>query len=104
MSKVEEAVVVDGIELYDDDYVKVRHLPGRRDGFVGHLRGVRCDEDGNVIEVDCWGGKKGYEKMRTVPVDRVQVLSTRTQNRLQKDDQARRDQGLAPKHRSYSSV
>lgn len=100
----EEAVVVNGVELFDGDYVKVLHAEGRRDGFIGHLRGIRYDDEGNPVSVDAWGGKKGYEKMRTIPIERVKLLSTRTQNRLQRDDEARRDQGLAPKYKRYSDV
>jgi hypothetical protein len=100
----EEAVVIDGIELFEDDYVKVLHSEGRRDGFVGLLRQVRYNEADEPIEVDVWGGKKGYERMRTFTVDRIHVLSRRTQNRLQQDAEARREQGLRPKYVNYSDV
>ena len=101
---IDTEVVVNGVPVYEGDYVKILHSPGRRDGFVGLFKYARYDDDGNVIEVDCWGGKKGYPKYRTVSVDRVEMLSTRVQNRLQRDAQARRDQGLSPKWIAYSDV
>jgi hypothetical protein len=98
-------VIVNGVVVYEGHYVKILHSEGRRDGFVGKFRYARYDESGEVTAVDVWGGrKKGHESYRTVSAHRVVMLSTRVQNRLQRDDEARREQGLAPKWKAYSDV
>lgn len=100
-----EDVVVHGVVVYEDHYVKILHSEGRRDGFVGRFRYARYSEGGEVTSIDVWGGKrKGHESYRTIPVHRVVMLSTRVQNRLQRDDAARREQGLSPKWKAYSDV
>lgn len=106
MSQTIEGTIVNGVELFEDYYVKVLHSPGKRDGFVGKFRAARVTEDGDVVAVDVWGGRlKGrVESYRTIPIERVHIPSERVQNRLQKDDEARRAKGLAPKRRVYSDV
>ncbi len=87
---MEELPEIQGKQVADGDYIKVLSIPGAV-GFYGKIRGIWLTDDGEITGVDVWGGRPGYEKMRTFRPDRLKVLSTRMQNSMQRADVERRE-------------
>jgi hypothetical protein len=90
VTTVEELPEIQGHQVADGDYIKVRSIPGAV-GFYGKVRGIWITEDGEITGVDVWGGRPGYEKMRTFRPERLQVLSTRMQNKMRRADDERKE-------------
>ena len=86
----EELPKIQGQRVADGDYIKVLSKPGSV-GFYGKVRGIWITDDGEITGVDVWGGRPGYEKMRTFFPARLKVLSTRMQNKMLRDDAARKE-------------
>lgn len=79
-----EAAVIEGTKISNGDYIKVRpSAPGKKDGFIGVIRGFWM-KDGAVNAIDVYGGKLGLERVHSLRLERVEVLSTRKQNSLKK--------------------
>lgn len=87
----EDIIEIGGQAIAVDDFVKVKpSAPGKKDGFIGVFRGVWMDEDGTVTAIDVWGDKrKQRERMRSFRPERIEILSTKMQNKLQKDRERR---------------
>ncbi len=75
--------VIHGKQVRVGDFIQVLPTPGKRDGFTGPIRAIRV-RDGAPAEVDVWGGRLGYDKLRTMRLERVKPLSTRKQNSIKK--------------------
>lgn len=90
--KDEDPVIITGSsKIGFEDFIRVPpSAPRKRDGFIGIVRAVWIDnETGEVTGIDVWGGRSGFEKMRTFHPDRVEILSARMQNKLQRDRERR---------------
>ncbi len=61
------------------DVVRVKALPGKRNGFEAKVRGIAVDaQTGEPFEVEVFGGAHGRGMIRTLRVDRIErVAQTR---------------------------
>lgn len=61
------------------DTVKVKPMPGRRNGFKAVVRAISIDEgSAEVVEVEVFGGPAGRAMTRTFRAERIQrVAQTR---------------------------
>lgn len=68
------------------DTVKVKPLPGKRNGFKAVVRSVKVDEGtGAVREVEVFGGSAGRAMVRTFRASRIErVAQTRRGKRMAK--------------------
>jgi hypothetical protein len=79
----DETVEVNGKRIAVGHYIKVRRTPGNKTSFIGKIKGWWI-KDGEVVTIDVWGGSpKGAEKMRSLRIDQVEVLSPWKQRQLQ---------------------
>lgn len=77
----DETVTVAGRTITADQYIKVLPTLGNKTSFIGRIKGWWI-QDGEVVTIDVWGGRPGKEKMRSLRLDQVEILSTRMQNKL----------------------
>jgi hypothetical protein len=61
------------------DVVRVKALPGKRNGFEAKVRAITVDEHtGEPVEVEVFGGARGRAMVRTFRPDRIErVAQTR---------------------------
>lgn len=61
------------------DVVRVKPLPGKRNGFEAKVRAITVDEEtGEPIEIEVFGGYRGRAMVRTFRPDRInRVAQTR---------------------------
>ncbi len=61
------------------DVVRVKALPGKRNGFEAKVRGIAVDgQTGEPVEVEVFGGARGRGMIRTLRADRIErVAQTR---------------------------
>lgn len=85
----DEVVEIQGKLISVGHYIKVLPTAGNKSSFIGKVTGWWI-RDGEIIGVDVWGGRPLKEKMRSLRLDQVAVLSTRMQNSLRRADEARR--------------
>lgn len=58
------------------DLVRVRAVPGKRDGFKATVRAIRVDSaTGEVAEVEVFGGRGGRAMVRTFVPERIERLA-----------------------------
>jgi hypothetical protein len=85
MAEDQQTITLDGVELHVGDVVHVAHSPGKRDGFDGKIAGWWLEEldDGNtnVTAIDVWGGKAGYERMRSIRPERVTPIKPKKEKK-----------------------
>lgn len=75
---------VEGQLIGVDDYINVLPPAGKTRGkYLGKIRGIWV-KDGVVTGIDVYGGKVGYEKVRTLRLDQVEILGVRKQNSLKR--------------------
>ena len=72
----EETLILDGKELEVGDWVKVANTPGKRDSFKGKIAGWWMDGE-ICTAIDIWGGKAGYERMRSIRPERVTPIKVK---------------------------
>lgn len=61
------------------DVVRVKALPGKRNGFEAKVRAVKIDErSGEVVEVQVFGGARGQGMIRIFRPERIQRRSQST--------------------------
>lgn len=63
------------------ELVKVLPSPGKRDGFEARFRSARMT-DGEVSDVEVFGGRNGREMVRTFTPDRIERLSKQPEQRV----------------------
>lgn len=100
----DETVEIEGKRISVDDYIKITPSPGKKDGFIGKVRGWWITDEGVITAIDVWGGKPQHEKMRSFRPERVQVLSTRMQNSLKRADEARKNGADIPTGKTIGSI
>jgi hypothetical protein len=68
------------------DVVRVKALPGKRDGFEARVRAIAVDErSGEPVEVEVFGGYRGRAMVRTFRPDRIErVAQTRRGERRER--------------------
>jgi len=79
----DQSVTIDGRTIAVGSYIKVLRTAGNKTSFIGRVRGWWIDT-GVVVTIDVWGGRPGKEKMRSLRLDQVEILSSRMQNKLQR--------------------
>jgi hypothetical protein len=79
----DETVTIAGRTIAVGYSIKVLPTAGNKTSFIGRIRGWWID-NGEVVTIDVWGGRPGKEKMRSLRLDQVEILSTRMQNKLQR--------------------
>ncbi len=58
------------------DVVRVKALPGKRNGFEAKVRGVAVDaQTGEPVEVEVFGGARGRGMIRTFRADRIERVA-----------------------------
>ena len=87
----EEVLPVLGRRIAVNHFVKVKSAPGLA-SYVGKVKALWIS-NGEVTAVDIWGGPgkgaKHRPALRTFRPDRLEVLSTRMQNTLQREVEER---------------
>lgn len=63
------------------EMVRVLPSPGRRDGFDARFRSARM-ADGEVSEVEVYGGRKGRAALRTFPPERIERITKQPEQRV----------------------
>lgn len=86
----DQIVEIDGHKITVGHYIKVLPTPGNKTSFIGRVTGWWIKE-GEIVGVDVWGGRPLKEKMRSLRLDQIVILSVRKQNSLQRADEARRN-------------
>lgn len=68
------------------DVVRVKALPGRRNGFEAKVRAITVDErNGEPVEVEVFGGARGHAMVRTFRAERIErVAQTRRGERRER--------------------
>jgi hypothetical protein len=68
------------------DVVRVKALPGRRNGFEAKVRAITVDErNGEPVEVEVFGGARGQGMIRTFRAERIErVAQTRRGERRER--------------------
>lgn len=89
MAEDQETIELGGQRLEVGDWVTVAHSPNKRDGFTGKIAGWWVEDgppaaDGGpttiVTAIDVWGGKAGYERMRSIRPERVKPIKQKKGN------------------------
>ncbi len=68
------------------DVVRIKALPGKRNGFEAKVRAITVDErTGEPVEVEVFGGARGQGMIRTFLADRIErVAQTRRGERRER--------------------
>ena len=68
------------------DVVRIKALPGKRNGFEAKVRAITVDErTGEPVEVEVFGGARGQGMIRTFRADRIErVAQTRRGERRER--------------------
>jgi hypothetical protein len=68
------------------DVVRVKALPGKRNGFEAKVRAITVDErNGEPVEIEVFGGARGQGMIRTFRAERIErVAQTRRGERRER--------------------
>jgi len=79
----DESITIGGRTVAVDDPIKVLRSTVIKTSFIGRVKGWWI-KDGEVVTIDVWGGRVGHQRMRSLRLDQVEVLSTRMKNSIKR--------------------